>query len=103
MEITTKPTIQEQIEKESLDKIIKYAESLEANGVDRKKIHVVRQWDEATLLNMMSECLIFLKILEVQTVFNGPREFLPLYLLILSLFSIFSIVNCVFLIREWWR
>ena len=38
MEITTKPTIQEQIEKKSLDKIIKYAEDLEQSGVPREKI-----------------------------------------------------------------
>ena len=47
--------------------------------------------------------LLFLNILEVQTVFNVPPELLPLYLLILGLFSIFSVINGFFLIREWRR
>jgi hypothetical protein len=45
--------------------------------------------------------LLFFNILEVQTVFSVPTEFLPLYLLILGLFSVFSIVSGFFLIREW--
>ena len=42
----------------------------------------------------------FLNLLEVQTVFNVPSELLPIYLLILGLFSIFSIISGYFLIRE---
>ncbi|TET28491.1 MAG: hypothetical protein E3J73_00765 [Candidatus Bathyarchaeum sp.] len=45
--------------------------------------------------------LLFLNILELQTVFNAPPELLPLYLLILGLFSIFSVISGFFLIREW--
>ena len=45
--------------------------------------------------------LLFLNILEVQTVFNVPPELLPLYLLILGLFSVFSVVSGLFLIMEW--
>jgi hypothetical protein len=44
--------------------------------------------------------MLFFDILEVQTVFNLPAEFLPLYLLILVLFSLFSIAGGAFLIRE---
>ena len=44
--------------------------------------------------------MLFFNFLEVQTVFNLPAELLPLYLLILVLFSLFSIVSGVFLIRE---
>jgi hypothetical protein len=44
--------------------------------------------------------MLFLNLLEVQTVFNVPPELLPLYLLILGLFSIFSIISGYFLIRE---
>lgn len=44
--------------------------------------------------------LLFFDLLEVQTVFNLPAELLPLYLLILILFSLFSIVSGLFLIRE---
>ena len=44
--------------------------------------------------------MLFLNLLEVQTVFNVPSELLPLYLLILSLFSLFSVISGYFLIRE---
>ena len=44
--------------------------------------------------------MLFLNLLEVQTVFDVPSELLPIYLLILGLFSIFSIINGYFLIRE---
>ena len=47
--------------------------------------------------------LLFLNILEVQSIFNLPPELLPLYMLILVVFSLFSIINGFFLIREWWR
>jgi ABC-type microcin C transport system permease subunit YejE len=45
--------------------------------------------------------MLGLNILEVQTVFNMPPEFLPLDLLILGLFSAFSLISGLFLIREW--
>ena len=45
--------------------------------------------------------LLFFNVLEVQTVFNVSTEFLPLYLLFLGLFSIFSVLSGLFLIREW--
>ena len=44
--------------------------------------------------------MLVLNIIEVQTVFNVPPELLPLYLLILGLFSVFSIISGFFLIRE---
>ena len=47
--------------------------------------------------------MLFLDILEVQAVFNVPQEFLPLCLLVLVLFSVFSIISGSFLIRERWR
>ncbi|WGM90516.1 MAG: hypothetical protein IAX21_00670 [Candidatus Bathyarchaeota archaeon] len=47
--------------------------------------------------------MLFFNFLEIQTLFNLPTEFLPIYLLILGLFSLFSIINGFFLIREWWR
>ena len=55
------------------------------------------------ILSVVLAVLLFLNILEVQTVFNLPPEFLPLCLLILGLFSIFSVIGGVFLIREWWK
>ncbi len=47
--------------------------------------------------------MMFFNFLEIQTVFNLPVEFLPIYLLVLALFSLFSLINGFFLIREWWR
>ena len=44
--------------------------------------------------------MLVLNIIEVQTIFNVPPELLPLYLLILGLFSVFSIISGFFLIRE---
>ena len=44
--------------------------------------------------------MFYLNILEVQTVFNVPSELLPLYLLILGVFSLFSVISGFFLIRE---
>lgn len=45
--------------------------------------------------------MLYLNIIEVQKVFNEPPELLPLYLLILGLFSIFSSISGFFLVREW--
>jgi len=53
------------------------------------------------VLSVVLAVLLFLNILELQTVFNVPPELLPLYLLILGLFSIFSVISGFFLIREW--
>ena len=44
--------------------------------------------------------MLFFGLLEVQTVFNLPAELLPFHILILLLFSLFSIVSGLFLIRE---
>lgn len=44
--------------------------------------------------------MLFLNLLDIQIFFNAPKELLPVFLLILSLFSIFSIVNGIFLIWE---
>jgi len=44
--------------------------------------------------------MFVLNLHEVQTVFNVPSELLPIYLLILCLFSLFSIISGFFLIRE---
>jgi len=44
--------------------------------------------------------LLFLNILEVQIIFSIDPELLPLYLLIIGLFSTFSVISGLFLIRE---
>jgi len=53
------------------------------------------------VLSAVLAVLLFFDILEVQAVFSVPSEFLPLYLFILCLFSVFSILSSLFLIREW--
>lgn len=53
------------------------------------------------VLSAVLAVLLFFNILEVQTVFNVPAELLPLYLLFLGLFSVFSVLSGLFLIREW--
>jgi hypothetical protein len=53
------------------------------------------------VLSAVLAVLLFFNILEVQTLFNVPSELLPLYLLIFCLFSVFSILSGLFLIREW--
>ena len=52
------------------------------------------------LLSGAIAVLLGLNIIEVQTVLTAPSELLVLYLLILGLFSIFSIIGGLFLIRE---
>jgi len=44
--------------------------------------------------------LLFLNILEIQIIFSITPELLPLYLLIIGLFSTFSVISGLFLIRE---
>jgi hypothetical protein len=44
--------------------------------------------------------LLFLNILEVQIIFSIGPELLPAYLLIIGLFSTFSVISGLFLIRE---
>ncbi|UCC57934.1 MAG: hypothetical protein JSW14_06115 [Candidatus Bathyarchaeum sp.] len=50
--------------------------------------------------SMVLALMLYLNILEVQTVFNVPLELLPLYLLILGMFSLFSVISGLYLIRE---
>ena len=44
--------------------------------------------------------LLGLKVIEVQSVLNAPPELLLLYLLIIGMFSAFSIISGLFLVRE---
>ena len=53
------------------------------------------------VLSAVLAVLLFFNILEVQAVFNVPAELLSLYLLFLGLFSVFSVLSGLFLIREW--
>ena len=55
------------------------------------------------LLAAVTTVMLFFDFLEIQSLFNLPAEFMPVYLLVLGLFSLFSIINGFFLIREWWR
>jgi hypothetical protein len=47
--------------------------------------------------------LLGLEMVDIQTILSTPPEFLPLYLMAFGLFSGFSVINAVFLIREWRR
>ena len=51
-------------------------------------------------LSIVLALMLYLNILEVQTVFNVPSELLPLYLVILGMFSLFSVISGLYLIRE---
>ena len=55
------------------------------------------------LLSGAIAVLLGLNIIEVQIVLAAPTELLMLYLLILGLFSFFSIMSGLFLIREGWK
>ena len=55
------------------------------------------------ILAAVTTVMLFFNFLEIQTLFNLPVEFMPVYLMVLGLFSVFSIMNGFFLIREWWR
>ena len=52
------------------------------------------------LLSGALAVLLGLNVIEVQSVFNAPPELLLLYLLIIGLFSSFSIISGLFLVRE---
>ena len=51
------------------------------------------------LLGALLALLLVLNVVEAETVFSLPPELLPFYLTILGLFSFFSIISGVFLIR----
>jgi hypothetical protein len=52
------------------------------------------------VLSAVLAILLYFNVLEVQNFFNLPSEFLLIYLLILGLFSIFSILSGLSLILE---
>lgn len=54
-------------------------------------------------LSAVVAVLLVCDSLEVQAIINAPPELMPMYILILGLFSAFSVINGVFLIRERWR
>ena len=51
------------------------------------------------LLGALLVVLLLLNIVDVEAVFSLPPELLPLYVTILGLFSVFSVISGVFLIR----
>jgi hypothetical protein len=53
------------------------------------------------VLSAVLAVLLFFNLLEIQTLLNVPAELLPLYLLFLVMFSVFSVLSGLFLIREW--
>ena len=55
------------------------------------------------VLSAVLAVMLFVNILEVRAVFNVTQELLPLCLLVLGLFSVFSIISGFLLICEWWK
>jgi ABC-type microcin C transport system permease subunit YejE len=53
------------------------------------------------LFSGVSAILLGLHIIEIKEVLTSPPEFLVIYILIIGLFSLFSIISALFLIREW--
>ena len=53
------------------------------------------------LFSGVSAILLGLDIIEIREVLIAPSEFLVIYILTLSLFSLFSVISALFLIREW--
>lgn len=69
--------------------------------IRRVLIEVIGVAQEAIgLLSAIFAVLLFYDVVRVQAVFSLPAGFLPLYLLILVVFSFFSILSGLFLIRE---
>ena len=56
----------------------------------------------AGVFSIVLALMLYLNVLEVKTVFNVPSELLPLYLVILGMFSLFSVISGLYLIREGW-
>ena len=57
-----------------------------------------------TFIGLSSGILMFLfgfEIIELQNMLNVSPELLPIILLVLGLFSFFSLINGFFLIRDW--
>lgn len=52
------------------------------------------------LLGALLAVLLLFNIVEAEAVFSLPPELLPLYLTVLGLFSFFSIISGMFLIRR---
>lgn len=48
---------------------------------------------------MVLALMLYLNMLEIQTIFSLPPELLPFYLMVLGLFSFFSIISGLYLIR----
>jgi ABC-type microcin C transport system permease subunit YejE len=53
------------------------------------------------LFSGVSAILLGLHVIEIQQVLISPPEFLVIYILIIGLFSLFSVISALFLIREW--
>lgn len=54
-------------------------------------------------LSAILAVILFLDLIEFEAVINVPQELLPVCLLILVLFSVFSIISGSFLVHEHWR
>ncbi|MCW4033999.1 MAG: hypothetical protein NWF03_01400 [Candidatus Bathyarchaeota archaeon] len=70
--------------------------------VNRRWIGAVAGFTQAIigLLSAFFAVVLFLEVIDLQAVFSLPSELLPICVLVLILFGVFSILNGLFLIRE---
>jgi hypothetical protein len=51
------------------------------------------------VITMVLVLMLYFNILEVQTIISLPQELLPVYLIVLGLFSLFSVISGSYLVR----
>jgi hypothetical protein len=51
------------------------------------------------VITMALALMLYLNVLDIQTIFNLPPELLPFYLIVFGLFGLFSIISGGYLIR----
>lgn len=51
------------------------------------------------VITMVLMLMLYFNILEVQTILSLPQELLPVYLIVLGLFSLFSVISGGYLVR----
>jgi hypothetical protein len=55
------------------------------------------------VIAMVLVLMLCFNILEVQTIFSLPPEILPFYIMVLELFSLFSVISGGYLVRGGWK
>ena len=55
------------------------------------------------VIAMLLVLMLYFNILEIQTIFSLPSEILPFYIMVLELFSLFSVISGGYLVRGGWK